>query len=195
MGEYTAPVFSADSLFSGDIRNGSLSEIKQKTPPFQCGCLFSLTSSLLGRQFTSTMDFSNSPNRYKRHYPVRQTVGTQMADTALLTHRPRFTPAGLLTTLAPRLPAKLQVDPCFPEHTPAEVKQGPYYPCCCCCLELLQAHILSQSLRLPPGSVSQCQKNQAAENSKSMSITGKPSTLRVPSSTPDASVRTSLARV
>lgn len=94
-----------------------------------------------------------------------------------------------------RLPAKLQVDPCFPEHTPAEVKQGPYYPCCCCCLELLQAHILSQSLRLPPGSVSQCQKNQAAENSKSMSITGKPSTLRVPSSTPDASVRTSLARV
>lgn len=94
-----APVFSADSLFSGDIRNGSLSEIKQKTPPLQCSCFFSWTSSLLGRQFTSTMDFSNSPNRYKRHYPVRHTVGTQMADTALLTHRPRFTPAGLLTTL------------------------------------------------------------------------------------------------
>lgn len=77
VGEYSsACVFSWLSYSQGIKRNGSLSEIKQKTTPSQCGC-FSLISSLLGRQFTSTTGFSNSPNRYKKHYPVRQTVGTQ----------------------------------------------------------------------------------------------------------------------
>lgn len=62
---------------------------------------------------------------------------------------------------APIFPDKLQVDPCFPEHTPAEMKEGAP-------LSLLLSGAaagslslsLSQSLQLPPGSVSQCQKTR-----------------------------------
>lgn len=92
------PMSLGDSvILRGKKRNGSLSKIKQKTTLPQCGC-FSLTSSLLGRQFTSTMDFPNSPNRYRERYPVRHTEETRMADPAL-THRPLLTPAGLVTKL------------------------------------------------------------------------------------------------
>lgn len=193
------PVFPDDSLFSGDIRNGSLSEIKQDTTvPVRLLLLFDFFPP------RKTVYFYNG--LFQQSQQIQKTLscktysgnsdGRHCSTDTQTTLHPSWT-----AHHAPRLPDKLQVDPCFPEHTPAEVKQGPHYPCCCCCccyccLELLQAHTLSWSLRLPPGSVSQSvPKNQAAENYKSMSITGKPSTLRVPSSTPDASVRTSLARV
>lgn len=99
---------------------------------------------------------------------------------------------------APLFPDKRQVDPCFPEHTLAEMKErGPHYPCCCY-LELLQAQSLSLSPPVPaaPSRISQSvPKNQAAESYKSVSITGNPSNLGVPSSTPHTPVRTSLAQV
>lgn len=157
------PVFSDDSIIlRGQNRNGSLSEIKQKTPPSQCGCF-----SFDFFPPRKTVYFYNG--LFQQSQQIQKTLSCQTysgnsdgrhcsTDTQTTLH-PSWT-----ARHAPRLPDKLQVDPCFPEHTPAEVKQGPYYPCCCCCccccLELLQAHTLSQSLRLPPGSVSQCQKTR-----------------------------------
>ena len=68
---------------------------------------------------------------------------------------------------APVFPDKLQVDPCSAEHTPAEMKErDPVIPaaaaaavwsCCRCALS-------PPVPAAPSGSVSQCQKNQAAES-------------------------------
>lgn len=58
---------------------------------------------------------------------------------------------------APIFPDKFQVDPCSPEHTPAEMERDPIIPAAAvvwsCCRRAL-SFSLPQSLRLPSGSVS-----------------------------------------
>lgn len=145
-------------------------------------CGFSLTSPLLGRQFSSTLVFPHGPNRYTRHSPVRQTVETQTADPALLTQtslHPSCTttqlPASQRASGAPLLPRA---------HASWSEGEGPYHPRCRGCLQPPQAHTLSKFLQLPPGFFVSG-KNQAAETTNLC-----PSPSRTPSRTPDASTGT-----
>lgn len=173
------PVLLADSIISQGGKNGSLSEIKQETIPPQCGG-FSLMSPLLGRQFSSTLVF---PNRYTRHSPVRHTVETQMADTALLTHRQASIPAVLPPSA--HLPRELQVHPCFPEHTLAGVKErDPTIPAAV-------AVCSHRRLTLSPSSCSSSQDFLSVAKTRLLKLQiCVPSTPRIPSSTPDASIGT-----
>lgn len=105
-----------------------------------------------------------------------------MADTALRTHRQALIPAVL--SPSSHLPRELQVHPCFPEHTLAEVKErAPTIPAA--------AAICShRRLALSPSSCSYLQDWSVAKTRLLKPQICVPSTPRIPSSTPDASVGT-----
>lgn len=121
------PVFSAHSIIlKGQNRNGSLNEIKQKTPPSQCGC-FSFDFFPPRKRVYFYNGLFQQSQQIKKTLSCKTYSGNSdgrhcSTDTETTLH-PSWT-----ARHAPRLPDKLQGDPCFPEHTPAEVKQDPTIP-------------------------------------------------------------------